>query len=303
MRPDIKTRFVYTFLFAVVLIFFQNCSKPPNENITGSGTLEAREVLVSAKSAGEILELSARDGEEVNLGQAIARVDVEKTLILRKQSLAGLDELRLNLTNSRRVVTMAKDNLDNVEKKYQRLSALLTEGSITQQQFDDIDIARKAAQTQHETAATTLLSLKAKEEQVLAQIELLDSQIADGEIVAPIAGTVLETYLEAGEIARPGSPIANLADLKNLWIKIYLKENQLGKIRRGSAATLRISSQDKTFPGKITWISDKAEFTPKNVQTKEARADLVYAVKIEAQNPDGVLKIGMPADVEIEPLF
>jgi HlyD family secretion protein len=302
MKSLTKTRFCIFLTFAVLTNLLVNCSKRADGTITGSGTLEAREVLISAKSSGQITELAVREGDDVNLGQVIARVDVEKLLIQRKQAAAGLNELRLTISNSRRAATLAKDNLVNVEKKYQRFSALLAEGSLTQQQFDDMDTARKAAQTQHETAETMLLSLKAKEEQVLAQIELLDNQIADGEITAPIAGTVLETYLEAGEIARPGSPVASLADLKNVWIKIFLKENELGKIRLGSAATLRISSQDNTFPGKVTWISDKAEFTPKNVQTKEARADLVYAVKVEAQNVDGILKIGMPADVEIEPL-
>jgi HlyD family secretion protein len=302
MRPLIKAQFVFL-TFATLSIFLLDCTKSDDGAITGSGTLEAREVLVSAKSAGQVTELAVKEGDPVTLGQLIAKVDVDKLLIQRKQATAGLNELRLNMKNSSRAVTLAKDNLDNVDKKYQRFSSLLAEGSLTQQRFDDMDTARKAAQTQYESAETVLLSLKAKEEQVLAQIELLDSSIADGEITAPIAGTVLETYIEAGEIARPGSPIADLADLQNVWIKIFLKENELGKIRLGSAATLRISSQDKTFAGKITWISDKAEFTPKNVQTKEARADLVYAVKIEAQNPDGILKIGMPADVEIEPIL
>jgi HlyD family secretion protein len=302
MRPLLKAQFVFL-TFAALLSLLLNCSKPADGIITGSGTLEAREVLVSAKSAGQITKLAVKEGDQVSLGQLIAKVDVEKLLIQRKQTTAGLNELRLNMKNSSRAVTLAKDNLDNVEKKYQRFSSLLAEGSLTQQQFDDMDTARKAAQTQYESAETVLLSLKAKEEQVLAQIELLDSSIADGEITAPITGTVLETYVEAGEIARPGSPLASLADLENVWIKIFLKENELGKIRLGGAATLRISSQDKTFTGKITWISDKAEFTPKNVQTKEARADLVYAVKIEAQNPDGILKIGMPADIEIEPIL
>ncbi|MCI0495071.1 efflux RND transporter periplasmic adaptor subunit, partial [candidate division KSB1 bacterium] len=128
-----------------------------------------------------------------------------------------------------------------------------------------------------------------------------ESQMRDARIPSPIEGTVTEKYVEQGEIARPGGPVVSLADLQNMWIKIYFKETELGKIKLNGNADIQISSYpDRTFAGRIAWISPKAEFTPKNVQTKDARADLVYAVKIEVKNPEGILKIGMPADVVLK---
>ncbi|RPH97070.1 MAG: HlyD family efflux transporter periplasmic adaptor subunit, partial [Calditrichaeota bacterium] len=285
-----------------LLVLFLSCTESTDNAITGSGTLEAREVLVSAKQNGQILQLLVNEGDAVTTGQLIAQLDMEKYSIQRRQTTAGLDELRLNMENAQRAAASAHDLLQNTEKKYLRTQALLAEGSVTQQQFDDIETAFKTAQNQYDSAETTVHSLRAKGQQVQAQIDLLDSQIADGQITSPLSGTVLETFAEQGEMARIGSPIVNIADIERMWIKIYLKDAHLGQIRLGDQAQLSISSfPNQPFIGKLTWISSQAEFTPKNIQTKEARADLVYAVKIEVHNPDGRLKIGMPADVQLSP--
>ncbi len=287
-----------TVLLSVLPLF--RCSKKNDHAVSGSGTLEARRVMVSAKTGGQVLELAVHEGEAVTTGMLIARLDVEKAEIQRRQAEAALRELHFNLANAERAVQIALDALENTEKKHQRISALLAEGGATQQQFDDLDTALKAARMQYENARAALLSLKAKEEQAKAQLELLDSQIRDGSITAPIDGVIIETFVEKGELARPGAAVAEMADLSSMWIKIYVKEEDLWRLKPGSAADVIVSSAPAPYRGRVTWISDKAEFTPKNVQTKEARADLVYAVKVEVNNVDGRLKIGMPADVVIK---
>ncbi len=295
----------FTRMVALVFIIFSisglSCSNNEMNELSGSGTLEATEILVSSKLAGTVAEFYVNEGDPVIVGQVIAQLDTEKLYLQKKQLLAGLNELRLNLQNAHRAVTLAKDNLENVEKKFNRIKSLLNESSATQQQYDDLETAYKAAQTQSDNAVTSVKALSAKEEQVLVQLELLESQLRDAKITAPIPGTVIEKYLEAGEVARLGSPVIDLADLQNMWIKIYFKETELGKIKLNDPAELKISAYpDRAFPGRISWVSSKAEFTPKMVQTKEARSDLVYAVKIEVKNPDGILKIGMPADVSLK---
>jgi len=283
------------------LVFIIACSKKNVNELSGSGTLEATEILLSARLAGLVTDMLVNEGDAVAVGQVMAQIDTEKIFLQKKQLLAGLDELRLNLQNAQRAVTLAKDNLNNVEKKFNRIKSLFSESSATQQQFDDIETAYKAAQTQYENAITSFKALKAKEQQVMVQSELLESQLQDAKIIAPIQGTVIEKYLERGEVARLGSPVINLADLQKMWIKIYFKEADLGKIALNDPAELQISAYpDRVFPGRVSWISSKAEFTPKTVQTKEARSDLVYAVKIEVKNPEGILKIGMPADVTLK---
>jgi len=297
-----EKRVVHGFIIAALLFIAGAlaCSRNHTDIISGSGNLEATEVLVSSKATGQILKLFVEEGSEITEGQVIAVVDTEKTFLQKQQLLAGLDELKLNIQNAQRAVTLANDNLANMQKKFERVKSLLTDNSATQQQYDDMETAYKAAETNSQNAKTSLQALRAKEQQVQVQLALMESLLRDAHIVSPISGTVLEKYVEQGENVRLGSPVVNLANLQSMWIKIYLSEAELGKVKLGSNADLSISAfPERSFPGKITWIAAKAEFTPKNVQTKEARADLVYGVKVMVENPEGVLKIGMPADVVV----
>jgi HlyD family secretion protein len=281
-----------------VLLLCSGCGKNQDDAITGSGTLEAAEILVSARTGGTLTTLLVGEGDSVQAGELIAAIDSEKVALQKKQALAGLQELKLNRLNAGRLTRTAKENLDNLAKKHDRVKALLEDGSATQQQYDDLETGLKAAEAQFENGRTSMAALDAKEAQLSAQLELIDSQLRDARVIAPRGGVVIDKYLEAGELARPGGPIVTIADLEKMHIRIYLNEKQLAKIRLNGEARITITAYpEKSFPGRIAWISDKAEFTPKNVQTKEARSDLVYAVKIEVANPEGILKIGMPADV------
>jgi HlyD family secretion protein len=278
-----------------------SCSHPDSTGISGSGTIEADEVVVSAETAGVVLQLLVNQGEPVQQGQKIAMLDSEKVFLQKQALLAGLEELDLNIDNARRMVEIARVNRDNLQKKFNRAAALLGENSTTQQQFDDVESAFKAAEATFENAETTLKTTGSKRKQLVAQLEIVKAQLKDAVITAPVTGTVLETFVDRGELARPGVPFVSLADLKNVWIKIYVTEFQLGRIKLGATALLKISAYpDKDFKGTVSWISPSAEFTPKNVQTKEARADLVYAVKCKFENPQQVLKIGQPADIVVE---
>ncbi|HOT96680.1 MAG TPA: efflux RND transporter periplasmic adaptor subunit [bacterium] len=283
-----------------VLMLFSGCGKKESGVITGSGTLEATEVLVSAKSGGTLTALLVDEGASVLAGQLIAAIDSEKIVLQQQQALAALEELRLNRINASRLTRTAGENLDNLTRKSQRIAVLLEDGSATQQQFDDLETARKAAEAQFENGRTSLAALDAKEAQLKAQIGLIGSQLRDSRVTAPISGVVIDTYMEAGEVARPLAPVVTLADLTRMYVRIYLKDKDITRIRLNGPAQLTLSGYPgKTFPGRIVWIADKAEFTPKNVQTREARSDLVYAVKVAVDNPDGILKIGMPADVTL----
>jgi HlyD family secretion protein len=286
----------------VIMVLTMACQREKKAEISGSGTMEATEVMLSSKSAGTIVKLAVHEGDRVRKGEVVALIDSEKVVLQERQLLAGIEELRLNMINARRGADLAKESLDNVNKKYGRIHALRQTGSATQQQYEDVENGLKAAQTQYDNAVTSLQALQARNAQLQAQLGLVRSQLSDTRVVSPVDATVVETFVEEGELARPAGPIANLADLLHMWVKIYITEKELGQIRLSGQARLFITSRpDQAFPGQITWISPKAEFTPKNVQTKEARADLVYAVKISVENPDGALKIGMPVDVVIAP--
>ncbi|MBN2412053.1 efflux RND transporter periplasmic adaptor subunit [candidate division KSB1 bacterium] len=283
------------------VMFILSCSGKNDKGAYSSGTLEATEILVSSETAGQIILINVEEGDPVTAGQVIARIDSEKICLQKRQIVAGLEELALNLQNAERAIDLARDNMDNTQKKYDRVKALLADESTTQQNFDDVETALKSAITKYNNALTSLDALKAKQKQVEAQLALINRQLADTRILAPVSGTVVEKYMDQGELAGPGSPLFLIADLSKMWIKMYITEADFGRVKPGGAAWLETGLQPpQTFKGTITWISPKAEFTPKNVQTKEARADLVYAVKVVVDNPDGLLKIGMPADVYVE---
>jgi HlyD family secretion protein len=293
----IQNRFAIGIWGAAAFAFLLACSGSREEGYIGSGTMEATEVTISSKVAGEIVGLKVEEGDVLNEGDMVAQVDTEKIALQLQQLLSARDELKLNIQNGKRSVDLAVDNYDNVLKKFDRTKALLEEGSVTQQQFDDIETALKSAETTKENAQSSLLALDAKEKQLSFQIQLAQSQMSDAQITAPLGGTVVEKYIEQGEVVRPGSPVIKMADLQEMWIKIYIGERDLGAYTIGEPVVLRPSRQDAAVEGRMVWFSPVAEFTPKNVQTKEARADLVYAAKIAVHNPDGVLKIGMPVDV------
>jgi len=287
----------------LIAMLAASCSTKQKPVFEGSSTFEATEIVISSKTAGTVFDMAVQEGDTVREGQVIARVETEKTDLQKKQLLAGLNELRLNIQNAGRAAALAKETYDAADRKFSRIRSLRDDNSLSQQQYEDAETGFKAAKTQNENAAASLKALRSKEEQVRLQIELADSQLRDATVQSPIRGTVLQTYINRGEIARPGGAVASLADLSRMWIKIYIKERELGKIRLNDEAALKISSDpQREFHGRITWISQKAEFTPKMVQTKDARSDLVYAVKIEVANPDGVLKIGMPGDVVLNPV-
>jgi HlyD family secretion protein len=287
----------------LIAILAASCSIKQKSVFVGSGTFEATEITVSAKTAGTLLDMAVQEGDSIRAGQVIALIETEKLDLQKRQLIAGLNELRLNIQNAERAADLAKETFDAADKKFNRIRSLRDDNSLSQQQYEDAETGFKAAKTQNENAAASMKALRTREEQARLQIELADSQLRDATVLSPIGGTVLQTYIDRGEIARPGGAVASIADLSRMWIKIYIKESELGKIRLNDEAVLKISSDPpKTFHGRVTWISQKAEFTPKMVQTRDARSDLVYAVKIEVLNPDGVLKIGMPGDVVLNPI-
>jgi len=290
----------YLIIF-IIIIAIWSCSKNDESLISGSGTIEATEVVVSAAGTGEIAWLGTEEGMPVSKGDTLAIIDHEKLQIQLTLNYAQLKELDVSYAIAQKSRQNAVSQLENQQKKYLRIKALLDKESATQQQYDDIFTAYEIADTQLKSAINQLEIIDAKREQMRAATRLIMSQINDTKVQAPLSGMILKKYHEAGEFVVPGMALFRIADLSNVWIKIYVSEAQLGKVILNQKASIFIDSfPQQPFTGNVVWISPKAEFTPKNVQTQEARLDLVYAVKIEMENPEQKLKIGMPADVEIE---
>ena len=273
------------------------CGEKLPPGFAGSGTLEATEVDVSALTTGTVLKMTREEGDTVAAGDLLAAIDVEKLTLQRAQLTASLQEVAASRIAAEAAAAQARENFENTEARYKRTKELFSKGSATQQQFDDISTRLSVDRNQLAAARAQGPLLDAKQAQLEAAMAVLDRQIADGTITAPLKGVVVEKYMEPGEVVTAGEKIYKLADLNDFWLDIYLAEADLGAFAVGQAVTVRVDAVSAPLAGRVTWTSPEAEFTPKNVQTRQARSELVYAVKVTLAESRPELKIGMPAEV------
>ena len=291
---------VLAICFPFLCAFLGGCERGKPEGFVGSGTLEATEVSVSAQTGGQVLRLAKREGDAVAAGDTLAIVDVEKLELERRRLVATVGEIaaaRLPVAES---VKQARENLENAEKTHRRIEALHEAGTATQQQYDDVSTKYRLAEIQLAKAKAEAGTLDAKERTVRAAIALLDRQIRDGVVLAPVSGVVAERYLETGETVPPGGAVYKIADLREFWLKVYAGEKDLGRFALGAEMRIAVDAIGEPLSGVVSWVSPSAEFTPKNVETRDARSELVYAVKIAVTNPPPELKIGMPAEAYLK---
>lgn len=285
------------FVLLAILIGLAGCMDKTDPDFGGSGTLEATQVMISAQTSGAILQLTREEGDRVEKNDLLALIDVEKQILQKAQTAAGLKEIDAGRAAAAAEIAKAEENLKHAQTQYQRIAELYSRGSATKQQLDDITSQRNMAKSQLAAARAQLPMHDARQAQIEASLALLERQIADGTVTSPLSGTVVEKYVESGELAMPGGLLYKIADLSNFWLKIYVAGADLDRFNLGDTVRVAVDAHDKAFSGRVSWVSPEAEFTPKNVQTRQARAELVYAVKVVLENPEKTLKIGMPAEV------
>lgn len=264
------------------------------------GNFETDEITVSAKTQGEILNFSLKEGDKLKAGVVYGLIDTTAISLQIQQLHAQRAAAASQKSQIDAQLEIQQQQLENLKTEHQRIKNLKAENAATQQQFDQIDGQLKVAQKNLKSIEARFNSLQRELETIDAQEKLLTNQLQHCSIKNPVSGIVLMKYTQAGEIAAAGKPLYKVASLNPLYLKAYVSGAQLSEITIGQKVTVRIDEGKEAYrnmPGKITWISDQAEFTPKIIQTKEERVDLVYAFKVEVANPDGVLKIGMPGEV------
>jgi len=273
------------------------CGKE-QEAFSASGTFEAVDVVAGSLATGLLVSLNKEEGDLVARGELLASVDCEKLEIERQLVSVQLEETDLELSLLREKVSAGRISLGNYEKSLKRYQELHQVKSATDQQVDDLSTAVKLDRSHLDASLKELARPEIQRRELEARLKLLDRTIQDSKVVSPIDGQVIDRYAEPGEVVTVGTPLLRLADLKHLEIRVYLPAELLGEIKIGQELQLSADgAPGKEFKAKVAWVSPVAEFTPKNVQTPEARAELVYAVKLEVENEEGLLKIGMPADV------
>ena len=294
-RPGLKLLSILPVAVAVGL--WSGCERQ-EAAFYASGTFEAVEVDVGSLATGLLLSLPKREGEVVSKDELLATIDSEKLEIERELVSIQLEEVDLELDLIGEKITGNRISLKNNQKSLERFQALLEVKSATEQQLDDLSTAVKLDKNRLDASLKELARPAIRRKELETRLRLLERTIADSRVLSPISGQVTDRFAEPGEVVTVGTPLLRLADLSLLEIRVYLPNALLGKIRLGQQVSMSADgAPDREFTGSVAWVSPVAEFTPKNVQTPEARAELVYAVKIEVPNPGGVLKIGMPADV------
>jgi HlyD family secretion protein len=310
---------------------------PPADRVRVSGHVEATEVQVSAQVGGQLLELRVAEGDRVAAGDVIARLDTRDTELAlqrvraeRQQADAQVRLLRAGARGedirqagaqfqaATAEIEATQADLVAAEADLARFEALLASNAGSRKQRDDalarrdvargrLQAARERARAGHETVARLQAGARREEIEgavarlaaVDAQIASLEKAVADATIAAPAAGVVTEKLVEQGELIAPRMPLVVITDLAHAWADVFVDEPAIPRLRVGQAATLHTDAGGDAIPGTVTFISPKAEFTPRNVQTAEERSRLVYRVKVSADNTKGVLKEGMPVEAEL----
>jgi HlyD family secretion protein len=272
-----------------------------NQYPGGSGFIEATEIVISSEAAGQIVSLEVDEGDLIAAGDTIGKIDTVTVMLRLVQAESRMRVSEATVNTSSLSIEQASYNLDLATKEYDRVSALLKSGSIDQQHFDKVETAYHQAALSKKQADAAYQAALADLARTESDVELLKKQVSDCFPRSPASGVITAKFVEAGELIGTGRPLVKIAKLDTVWVKVYLPPSDLTRIKLGDAALVDPEDGNtKPLEGKVSWISDEAEFTPKNVQTKEARADLVYAVKIVVPNPEKVLKIGMPVSVKIQ---
>ena len=282
-----------------------------------TGTFEATEVTVSAKATGELKTFNISEGQAVEQGAVVGSIDAYQLQQTSEQLEAQKRQLGAtrSATDSRRLdlekqLSSISQQIANAQRERQRFAELVADGAVPKKQLDDINYQIKVLERQREATRDQIrsnnASLAEQSKGIGAQIDGLNAQqrqiadqIVNAQVKAPIAGTVLEKYVEQGEFVAIGKPLFKMADVQNMYLRAYVTSSQLKDLKIGQKVKVFADYGDKekkTYEGTVAWISSRSEFTPKTILTDDERADLVYAVKISIKN-DGFAKIGMYGEV------
>ena len=318
MKQITVMKFTFFMLGAAALLQLSSCSHPFTSD--ASGSFEADEVIVSSEQSGKLLSLAVREGDQLKKSQVIGQIDVLNDQLKAEQIEASIQALhqktndpQLQADFYKRQVMVQEAQLSQLKREQNRVASLLKADAATQKQLDDlnasIDQLNKQLEVTRQQLTLSVSNINTQNRSILSEQKPLEksvaqvkNQISKGQIICPITGTVLAKYAYEGEMTSVGKALFKIANLDTIYLKAYVTGVQLPQIKLGQKVKVLIDEgkdQFKNYEGTITWISSKSEFTPKTIQTKDERANLVYAIKVSVKN-DGFLKIGMYGEVKFQ---
>lgn len=286
------------FLPALALALLAGCKR--GEQPDAYGNFETTEVVVSAESSGQLQWFTPDDGERLDSGALVGVVDTIQLALQRDQMVAQRGASGSRAAEAGKNIAVLEAQHEIAQRGYDRTQRLHQQQAATAQQLDQAERDYRVLGDQIQAARAQQAAARHDVASSAAQIAQIEDRIRRSRITNPRAGTVLTKYVEPGEFVQQGQPLYKLAIVDSMELRAYVTEPQLAHIKLGQPAEVTIDAGPKqrtTRTGRVTWISSEAEFTPTPVQTRDERADLVYAIKVVVPNPDGLFKIGMPADV------
>jgi HlyD family secretion protein len=290
-------------LLLFVLLCFLSCKQnnlPPD----AYGNFEASEVILSAQIQGTILWLESDEGSWVEKGQLLGKIDTVAPGLKYRQLLAQHQVIVARMLNNAAQLAVQEDQRANLLREVDRVRKLLFEQAATQQQFDDLEGKLKVLDAQTRTIRSQQSLIEGERSVLMAQMDETKNLLEKCRITSPLSGTILEKYVEEGELVVAGRALFKIADTKDMELRAYVSGLQLPLVHLGDSVWVQIDQPDgslRSLRGTVNWVSAQAEFTPKIIQTRQERVDLVYAIRVKVQN-DGSIKIGMPGEVRFSQL-
>ena len=283
----------------LILLGLLSCNNN-NDKADGYGNFEATEITISAEANGKIEFLNLEEGSVLEPNLLVGLIDTTQLYLNKQQLIASRNTVYSKSKNVLSQDDVLQEQLKTTLIEKRRIENMFAENAATKRQLDEIDGKVNVLKEQIKSVRTQNAPITNEAKSIDVQIEKVEDQIQKSKIINPVKGTVLAKYAEPNETTAFGKPLYKIADISEMTLRVYVSETQLPKIKLGQNVTVKIDAgtEMKSFPGTISWISSSAEFTPKIIQTKEERVNLVYAVKVTVKN-DGSLKIGMPAEMWI----
>jgi len=292
-------------IWAVIIAALAMTGCTNDQDYDATGTFEATEVTISAEVNGRILSFDAEEGTEVKAGETLGVIDTVQFVLQRQQLKMQQQAILAQRPDVQKQVQSLREQIEKTKRERQRIERLKESGAATPKQLDDIVTQEEVLSGQLEAMLQTLNAGSSAAESNAAAIEMqvkaIEDRIARCNISSPVDGTILMKYSQAGEMAIAGKPLMKVANLKEMFLRAYLTSDQLSEVKLGQEVTVIADyggKKQKTYKGRVAWISAESEFTPKGIQTRDSRANLVYAVKIAVEN-DGLLKIGLYGEVKL----
>lgn len=301
MKPiSFALRLVPGIVLMVSTASLSGCGK--NDRSDGYGNFEATEIVVSSESTGRLLRYEVEEGRHLDPGVVTAVVDTTQLDLDRRQLRSQLRALLEQKPSVDAEAAVYNQQRRNLQRDIDRYNRLVTEGAVASKRLEEIEDQARVVERQIGAVRSKVPAIDSQANALEAQIGRLDDQIRRSVVHNPVGGVVLAKYAEPGEVVGYGKPLYRIADTGTMFLRVYLSESQIPQVKIGQKVEVLIDegkAASKRLKGTVTWISSKAEFTPKIIQTREDRVNMVYAVKVLVKNPDGLLKIGMPGEIRL----